>query len=151
MKLDRFQLNPVCALLGLVFSLAVHGQEARLSGATNSSRPTASLQQEFSNQFLVGVALDGYLPGDYNPDELGLIRIQFAALTPANCMKMMHLQREPGQFDFQMADALVGFAATNQLKVCGHCLVWAKDERTPEWLFRDGAKPASRELLLERM
>ena len=151
MKLDLVQLNPVCALLGVVLSLTAHGQEARLSATPTSGQPTASLRQEFANQFLVGVAVDGYLPGDYNPGELGLIRTQFAALTPANCMKMTHLQREPGRFDFQMADALVAFAATNQLQVCGHCLVWAKDERTPEWVFEDGARPASRELLLERM
>ena len=100
---------------------------------------------------MMGVALDGYLPRDYNASELRLIRTQFAALTPVNCMKMTHLQREPGRFDFGMADALVAFAATNQLKVCGHCLVWAKDERTPEWVFQDGARPASRELLLERL
>ena len=99
----------------------------------------------------MGVALDGYLPAEYNPAELKLIRTQFAAITPANCMKMMHLQREDGHFDFRMADALVAFATTNQLKVCGHCLVWAKDERTPEWVFRDGDKPVSRELLLRRM
>ena len=122
-----------------------------MSGTTDSSQPTASLRQQFANRFLVGVALDGYLPADYNAAELSLIRNQFAALTPANCMKMTHLQREPGRFDFQMADALVDFAAANQLKVCGHCLVWAKDERTPEWIFRDGAAAASREVLLQRM
>jgi endo-1,4-beta-xylanase len=66
-------------------------------------------------------------------------------------MKMTHLQREEGRFDFRMADGLVAFAATNQLKVCGHCLVWAKDERTPEWVFRDGEQRAGRELLLARM
>ena len=111
----------------------------------------SSLRETYDRLFTIGVALDGYLPDDYNASELALIRTQFAALTPANCMKMTHLQPEPGRFDFRMADALVAFAATNQLKVCGHCLVWAKDERTPEWVFRDGEKPASRELLLERM
>jgi endo-1,4-beta-xylanase len=151
MKPDLFQLNPACALLGLVFNLAVHGQETPLPATPTTSQRTASLRQTFASQFLVGVALDGYLPGDYNPGELGLIRAQFAALTPANCLKMTHLQPEPGRFDFRTADAFVAFAATNQLKVCGHCLVWAKDERTPEWFFRDGAKPAARELLLERM
>jgi endo-1,4-beta-xylanase len=110
-----------------------------------------SLRETYDRLFLMGVALDGYLPADYSAGELGLIRTQFAALTPANCMKMTHLQPESGRFDFQMADALIAFAAINQLKVCGHCLVWAKDERTPEWVFRDGEKPASRDLLLQRM
>jgi endo-1,4-beta-xylanase len=110
-----------------------------------------SLRDRYDRLFTMGVALDGNLPGDYNADELRLIGTQFAALTPVNCMKMTHLQAEEGRFDFRMADGLVAFAATNRLKVCGHCLVWAKDERTPEWVFRDGEQSASRELLLARM
>ena len=111
----------------------------------------ASLREKYDRLFIMGVALDGNLPGDYNASELRLIGAQFAALTPVNCMKMTHLQPEEGHFDFRMADGLVAFAATNRLKVCGHCLVWAKDERTPEWVFRDGEQRASRELLLKRM
>jgi endo-1,4-beta-xylanase len=110
-----------------------------------------SLRERYDRLFIVGVALDGNLPGDYNAGELRLIGTQFAALTPVNCMKMTHLQPEQGRFDFRMADGLVAFAATNRLKVCGHCLVWAKDERTPEWVFKEGEQRASRELLLERM
>jgi len=110
-----------------------------------------SLRERYDRLFLMGVALDGNLSGDYSAGELRLIGTQFAALTPVNCMKMTHLQREEGRFDFRMADGLVAFAATNRLKVCGHCLVWAKDERTPEWVFRDGEQRASRELLLARM
>jgi len=116
--------------------------------ATDGGR---SLREAYDRRFTIGVALDGYLPDDYNAAELALIRAQFAALTPANCMKMIYLQAQPGRFHFRMADAFVAFAASNQLEVCGHCLVWAKDERTPEWVFRDGEKPAGRELLLERM
>lgn len=110
-----------------------------------------SLREKFQGQFLVGVAVDGTLPADYSTKELALIRQQFAALTPANCMKMDPVQRQEGRFNFTMADALVAFAATNKLKVCGHTLVWAKDERTPPWLFRDGTNTVSRELLLQRM
>ena len=50
-----------------------------------------------------------------------------------------------------MPDAFVNFALSNQLKVVGHTLVWAKDDRTPPWFTKDGEKPASRELLLSRM
>jgi endo-1,4-beta-xylanase len=41
--------------------------------------------------------------------------------------------------------------ALRRLEVVGHCLVWAKDDRTPPWFFRDGANTAGRELLLARM
>src|ERR1035441_1783379 len=111
----------------------------------------SSLHERYDRLFIMGVALDGNLPEDYNAGELRLIGTQFAALTPVNCMKMTHLQPVEGRFDFRMADRLVAFAATNRLKVCGHCLVWAKDERTPQWVFRDGEKPSSRELLMQRM
>ena len=151
MNLRLLRLNSIGALLGLGFCFAALGQEAPPPTTTSSGQPAVSLRQAFTNQFLVGVALDGYLPLDYNANELSLIRGQFAALTPANCMKMTHVQPEPGRFEFQVADALVRFATSNQLKVCGHCLVWAKNERTPDWFFRDGGKLASRDVVLERM
>ena len=138
-------------MLGLVLTLSVHGQEARLPAATASSQPTASLRQKFASQFLVGVAVDANPAQEYSRAERELIRDQFGALTPANCMKMMALQPEEGRFDFQLADAFVGFAQANGLKACGHCLVWAKDERTPAWLFKAGTNVVSRDLLLRRM
>src|ERR1035441_1217654 len=88
----------------------------------------ASLREKYDRLFIMGVALDGNLPGDYNASERKSVGAQFAALTPVNCMKMTHLQPEEGHFDFRMADGLVAFAATNRLKVCGHCLVWARSE-----------------------
>jgi endo-1,4-beta-xylanase len=110
-----------------------------------------TLREKFEQQFVVGVAMDGNLPASYNVAELTLLRTQFAAITPANCMKMTHLQPKEGNFEFSTADSLVTFASSNQMKVCGHCLLWAKDERTPEWIFRDGEQPASRDLLLQRL
>ena len=124
--------------LGLLMLFRAWAADPHQSAAPLNAAGGPSLRETYDRLFIVGVALDGYLPSDYNASELSLIRTQFAALTPVNCMKMTHLQPEPGRFNFRMADALVAFAATNQLKVCGHCLVWAKDERTPEWIFQDG-------------
>lgn len=66
-------------------------------------------------------------------------------------MKPVAVQPAEGEFDFTQADAFVDFAVRHQLKIVGHCLVWAKDDRTPPWFYRDGEKPASREVLLQRM
>jgi len=136
-------------IIGLILLLGGNGGAQNHGGNAEGLLP--SLRAAFEKDFVVGVALDGRLPDDYKASELDLIRTQFAAITPANCMKMMHLQPEEGGFDFQMADDLLDFATANRLRVCGHCLVWAKDERTPKWFFRDGAKPAGRELLLKRL
>ncbi|MEI7833287.1 MAG: endo-1,4-beta-xylanase [bacterium] len=100
-------------------------------------------------QFLVGAALGGLLPGKYSADELAVIKAQFNQITPENCMKPKNIQPEEGKFDFTQADALVKFAVDNGITITGHCLVW--HDACPDWFFRDGDKPASRELVLQRM
>jgi endo-1,4-beta-xylanase len=80
-----------------------------------------------------------------------LLKKHFNYVTPENCMKPDPLHRAEGQWRWEMPDAFVNFAVSNDLKVVGHCLVWAKDDRTPEWFTKDGDKPVSRELLLHRM
>ena len=124
-----------------------------LGGARGEERRdgVASLKAKFGSRFLVGVALGGQVPDDYSPIERKLILDQFSGVTPENCMKMTAIQPSEGEFHFEQADALVAFAQKNQLQVVGHTLVWAKDDRTPAWVFLDGDKPASRELVLERM
>ncbi len=43
------------------------------------------------------------------------------------------------------------FAVDKKLAIVGHCLVWAKDDRTPAWFYRDKDGQVSREVLLDRM
>lgn len=124
---------------------------AALLPAAAARAEEPSLRNKFAERFVIGVGMDGLLPGDYSPDELALVRRHYATLTPANCMKMDEIHPAEGRYNFKRADALVSFAEGSGLKVCGHCLVWAKDERTPAWFFKDGATSASRELLLTRM
>ena len=83
--------------------------------------------------------------------EKKLLRSQFSYLTPENCMKPAAVQNKEGEFKFGGPDRFMKMARENGKKVVGHCLVWAKDDRTPEWFFKDGDKPVSKELLLKRM
>lgn len=99
--------------------------------------------------FPIGVGISDQIhqrSGDW-----ALLKAQFNYVTPENCMKPDPVQREPGEWRFEAPDAFVNFAISNDLKVVGHCLVWAKDDRTPAWFAKDGDKPVSRELLLQRM
>ena len=134
----------------LLFSVALLADGPGLAG-DDKSDASASLQAKFGPQFAVGVALGGRVPDDYTPAERRLILEQFGSVTPENCMKMTEIQPREGEFHFEQADALVAFAGQNRLQVVGHTLVWAKDERTPAWVFLDGDKPASRALVLQRM
>src|SRR5688572_1402399 len=121
--------------------------------ALSAAEPEAptSLQAKFGDRFVVGVALGGRVPNDYTAAERKLVLEQFGGVTPENCMKMTAIQPREGEFHFEQADALVDFAQKNRLQVVGHTLIWAKDDRTPAWVFLDGDKPASRELVLKRM
>jgi endo-1,4-beta-xylanase len=108
-----------------------------------------TLKHAAKKLFDVGVGVNDRIPeraADHN-----LLLAQFGAITPENCMKPAVVQAAEGKWDFAQADAFVDFAGGSGLKVVGHCLVWAKDDRTPAWFYRDGAQPAGRELLLARM
>ncbi|MGZ8939427.1 MAG: endo-1,4-beta-xylanase [Limisphaerales bacterium] len=99
--------------------------------------------------FAVGVGISDRIP--QKPLDWPLLKAQFSYVTPENCMKPDPIQRQPGVWLWEVPDAFVNFAVSNHLKVVGHCLVWAKDDRTPPWFALDGDKPVGRELLLERM
>jgi endo-1,4-beta-xylanase len=111
--------------------------------------PQVSLKQAAKGLFDIGVGVHDRIPeraGDHR-----LLLAQFGSVTPENCMKPAQVQSAEGKWDFARADAFVDFAHANGLKVVGHCLVWAKDDRTPPWFYRDGEKSADRALLLDRM
>ena len=133
----------------LVFALMtvvlLGGGTARFASAQSQR----SLRTAAAGLFEMGVGLSDRIAERTN--DWPLLTAQFGTVTPENCMKPVAIQPTEGQFDFALADTFVDFAGRHRLKVVGHCLVWAKDDRTPPWFYRDGDKPASRELLLERM
>jgi endo-1,4-beta-xylanase len=108
-----------------------------------------TLKQAAQGLFSIGVGISDRIPE--RPADWSLLTAHYSYVTPENCMKVNPIQVVEGQFDFALADAFTAFAVSNQLRVCGHCLVWAKDDRTPEWFYRENGKPASREVLLRRM
>ena len=108
-----------------------------------------SLKGAGRGKFAMGVGLSDRIPE--RPADWALLTRQFDTVTPENCMKPDPVQVAEGNFAFARPDAFVNFATSNRLRVVGHCLVWAKDDRTPPWFFRDGTNTAGRELLLARM
>ena len=96
-----------------------------------------------------GVGLADRIPD--HPEDWPLLTAQFSHVTPENCMKPASLRPTEQAWRFDQADKFVAFANAKDLKVVGHCLVWAKDDRTPAWFYQEGAAPASKEVLLGRM
>jgi len=108
-----------------------------------------SLRAANSGLFTIGVGIHDRIPE--RPADWPLLIAQFSSITPENCLKPDPVQIAEAKFNFTRSDAFIDFANSNGLQVIGHCLVWAKDDRTPPWFFRDGTNTASRNLLLARM
>ncbi len=131
-----------CTLMALTFSMTmtpvpVVGQEA------------STLKEAVRGRFAIGVGVG--LQSLRSPENERLVVRHFDYVTPENCMKFAAIQPQEGEFAFEKADQFVQFAEDHGLKVSGHCLVWAKDDRTPEWFFRDGDREVSPEVLMQRM
>jgi endo-1,4-beta-xylanase len=133
--------------LCVVWVSVVSGLSLRVQAA--DQQPQGSLREAAKSFFEIGVGINDRI-ADRAADHR-LLLSQFSMVTPENCMKPAKIQAAEGKWDFAQADGFVDFATKNGLKVVGHCLVWAKDDRTPAWFYRDGEKPASRGLLLDRM
>ena len=120
-----------------------------LAAFSADSAKGRTLREAAAGLFPIGVGIH-----DQISDRTGdwpLLLNHFSSITPENSLKPDPVQRVEGQFNFTQPDSFVAFAQSNQLQVVGHCLVWAKDDRTPPWFFRDGTNLASRSLLLARM
>ena len=66
-------------------------------------------------------------------------------------MKPEAVQPSEGKWNFKAADGFADFARNHGLQVTGHALVWAKDDRTSDWMMQENGAPVSRETLLKRI
>lgn len=104
--------------LPFIFSVAV----ILFTGSTVAQTP--SLKEAFRKDFLIGTAINSrQIEGkDIVADKL--IKEQFNAVTPENCMKAEEIHPGWDTYNFDLADKLVAFAKTNHLKVNAHNLIW---------------------------
>jgi GH35 family endo-1,4-beta-xylanase len=108
-----------------------------------------SLKNAVGNRFKLGVGVSHLVV--QQPQDAALIRQQFQIITPENCMKPQSIHPGENQWSFDDTDRFVEFARANNLEVVGHCLVWAKDDRTDQWMMQENGGPVSRETLLRRI
>lgn len=108
-----------------------------------------SLKEAVGSRFKLGVGVGHRVIQDAENAEL--VRKHFQILTPENCMKPQGIHPEEGRWRFKNTDAFAEFARNHDLEMVGHCLVWAKDDRTDEWMMKEDGEPVSREKLLERI
>jgi endo-1,4-beta-xylanase len=141
-----FNLSPVRSTFHLLLVLPL-----LIAAAASGAEPAnpKSLRAAAAGLFTIGVGIHDRIPE--RPADWPLLTNHFAAVTPENSFKPDPVQVAEGKLNFTRPDAFVDFANRHRLQVIGHCLVWAKDDRTPPWFFRDGTNIAGRDLLLARM
>ena len=93
--------------------------------------PAQSLRQAGDrNGVLIGTAVrPAYLS---ETDYASTLAREFSMVEAEDAMKWWVLRRDRAAYDFRQGDELVRFAQAHQMKVRGHCLVWALDN--PDWL-----------------
>ena len=107
-----------------------------------------TLKDSYQNYFPIGAAV-GYTHLIQDQSVATLFAEQYASITPENELKPTRLQAKEGVFTWDNADAIVDFAVNHHMKIRGHTLVWPF--KMPEWMYKDGNKQASKELLLSRL
>ena len=114
-----------------------------------SKKVVPKLKDAAGSRFIIGVGVSHQVL--HNPDDAELIGRHFHILTPENCMKPQGIHPNEDQWDFEQTDAIADFVRTHKLEMVGHCLVWAKDDRTDQWMMHEGDRAVSRETLLRRI
>lgn len=116
----------------------------------SQSKNNASIGDAYKGKFYIGTAMN--LPQIHGEDQksLNIIKKDFTAVVPENCMKSMFLQPEEGKFFFDDADKFVNFGVENGKFITGHVLIW--HSQAPDWFFVDkNGKNVSPEVLKQRM
>jgi GH35 family endo-1,4-beta-xylanase len=81
---------------------------------------------------------------------LQVIRENFNAAVPENAMKWGQVERERGRERWETFDRMLAFCEENDIKVRGHCLLWAFGRFLPEWV-KELDDAALREAIEERI
>lgn len=118
--------------------------------ATQSLMAQNTLREAYKDKFLVGAAVNVRQPRSSNKKLKDLIKNQFSAVVPENCMKVEEIHPKQNLYDFSEADELIKFARQNKQVVTGHALVW--HSQVPYWFFKDDmSNQVTREELINRM
>ena len=124
--------------IGLLFALTLGWPAAAVAAASERNTPeqraVAPLKDAYANAFPVGLAVQAEQLR--RPDESELIERHFNVLVAEYQMKANIIAPAEGEYRWEAADAIVGYAEANGMQVRGHALVW--HQSTPDWFLTDG-------------
>lgn len=120
-----------------------------VSISLGASTHAQSLKEVVGDRFKIGVGVSHRVVA--NSEDADLIKEHFQILTPENCMKPQGIQPAEGKWRFGPTDNFMKFVRENNLEAVGHTLVWAKDDRTDDWMKKENGKLVSRKTMLKRI
>jgi endo-1,4-beta-xylanase len=115
------------------------------TGSVKESAPVnVTLKGSFPFPIGAAVDMDRLKGATYS----NVVSREFSSVTAESSMKFGALHPSLNVYDFKKADAIVAFAAKNNMRVHGHTLIWPKDSVQPAWLMNfQGDQAAWNELL----
>lgn len=125
-------------------TVTIKSGKVTLKQTASSSSSTGSVYSANVNRlreladFTIGVAVSNNDSPAYNiltnASEKAVVEKHFEQMTAGNIMKMSYLQNTQGTFTFANADAFVDYAASKNMTVHGHALVWHSDYQVPQFM-----------------
>lgn len=110
--------------------------------------PKRALKQTFKDDFLIGAAFGDEAIDQKYPDDIRNVKRHFNAISTA-MLEWSTVNPQSDVFTFDYGDRFIDFGEKNKMFTIGHGLVW--HQMVPDWVFLDGNKSASRQLLLTRL
>lgn len=104
-----------------------------------------SIDKTFADFFPVGAEID---TNDLSGPYAQLLTMHFNSITSGNDMKWSSVEPSLGTYNYANADAEVGEAVCNNMKVRGQNLVWATGEQTPTYAAGDGTNSAANQAVV---
>jgi endo-1,4-beta-xylanase len=104
-----------------------------------------SIYKTFADFFPVGAEID---PTDLSGPHAQLLTMHFNSITSGNDMKWSSVEATKGAYTYGNADAEVGEAVCNNMKVRGQNLVWSTGAQTPTYATGDGTNSAANQAVV---
>ncbi len=111
--------------LPLILSMLLFSLIIGCSGTPkNSTSKDKSLKDTFSNDFLIGVAINARVIDRTDSLSANLVKKEFNSITAENIMKSMNIHPQRDSFNFEMADKFVSLGEKYDMSIHGHTLIW---------------------------
>lgn len=99
-------------------------KEVKKETLVSSSETTPSLKNSFSEDFLIGAALNTNQIKELDASAAALIKKEFNTITPENEMKWEQIHPREDAYFFDIADAYVTLGQKHNMHIVGHTLLW---------------------------